>query len=125
MLSATVTSPTLSYSYGFELVQFSQQAGALRRMEAINELLGPPGRVEGLHGLFQRVCAQVTPLRHYGLWGEPCMCLVVAESGSGQPSPGSEREGGPQDSPQAGKHLRAGVGVSRAMRWEPYGAYRE
>lgn len=57
------TSPTLSYSYGLELVQFSQQAGALRRMKAIYKLLGSLGRVERLHGL--RVCAQVTPLHQH------------------------------------------------------------
>lgn len=107
------TSPTLCYGYGLELVQFSQQTGALRRMKAINELLGPPGRVQGLHGLLHRVCAQVTPLHQYGLWGEPCRgcyggCLVVAESGCSQLSAGSQGEGGPQDSPQAGQHLWAG-----------------
>ncbi len=98
-----VTSPTLSYGYGLELVQLSQQTGALRRMKAINKLFGSSGRVEGLHGLLQRVRAQVAPLhqrrRRYG------GCLVAAESGCGQPTPCSQREGGPQDSPQAGQHL--------------------
>ena len=103
------TSPTLGYGYGLEPVQLSQQTGTLRRVKAINKLLGSPGRVEGLHGLLQRVCAQVTPLHQHGerrLRGGPSYrCLVAAESGCGQPSPGSQREGGPQDSPQAGQHL--------------------
>ena len=60
------TSPTLSYGYGLELVQFSQQTGSLRRMESVNKLLGSPGRVEGLHELIQRMCAQVTPLHQHG-----------------------------------------------------------
>lgn len=41
---------------------------------------------------------------------------MVAESGCGKASPGSQREHGPQDSPQAGQHLWDG---SRAMRREP------
>lgn len=104
-------SPTLSYGYGLEPVQLSQQAGALRGVKAINKLLGSPGRVERLHGLLQRVCAQVTPLdqhREGRLCGEAGRyegCVVVAESGSGHPSPGSEGESGPQDSVQAGQHL--------------------
>lgn len=112
------TSLTLSYSYGLEPVQFSQQAGALRRMKTINKLLRSPGRVERLHGLLQRVCAQVAPLHQRGqrgLGGEPCRgchggAMLVVESGSGQPSPGSQREGGPQRSPQAGQHLWDGMG---------------
>ena len=82
-------------------------------MQAINKLLGSPGRVEGLHGLLQRVCAQVTPLHHrreVGLRGEPRRgrsggCLVAVEPGCGQPGAGSQREGGPEHSPQAGQHL--------------------
>lgn len=102
-------SPTLSYGYGLELVQLPQQTGALSRMQAINKLLGSAGRVEGLHGLLQRVCAQVTPLhqrREVGLRGEPRRGrLVAVEPGCGQPGAGSQREGGPQHSPQAGQHL--------------------
>lgn len=120
------TSPTLSYGYGLEPVQLPQQTGAFRRMKAINKLLGSPGRVEWLHGLFQRVCPQVAPLHQHEdrrLWGEPAWgwhggCLVLAESGSGQPCPGSQRESGPQDSPQAGQHLWDG---STAKRREPGG----
>ena len=107
------TSPTLSYGYGLELVQLPQQTGALSRMQAINKLLGSSGRVEGLHGLLQRVCAQVTPLHHRReerLRGEPRRgrsggCLVAVEPGCGQPGAGSQREGGPEHSPQAGQHL--------------------
>lgn len=115
-------SHTLSNSYGLEPVQLSEQTGALRRMKAINKLLGSSGWVEGLHRLLQGVCAQVTPLHHHGergLRGElqrGCLGgrLVGFERGSGQTSPGSEREGRPQDSPQAGQHLWDGEVERRA-----------
>lgn len=98
-------SPTLSYGYGLEPVQLSQQTGALGRVEAIDELLGSAGRVERFHGLLERMRAQVAPL-HQHCGGR----RVAAESACGQPGPGSQREGGSQDSLQAGKHLSGGAG---------------
>lgn len=44
-------------------MQLSQQAGALRRVEAVDELLRSPGRVKGLHGLLEWVRAHVTSVQ--------------------------------------------------------------
>lgn len=97
-----VTPLTLSYGYGLEPVQLSQQTGALGRVEGVNKLLGSAGRVEGLHELVQRVRAELTPLRQPPGDRRSARCLVAAGSGRGHPGPGSQREGGPQDFPQAG-----------------------
>lgn len=45
---------------GLEAVQLPQQAGALRRVQAVDELLGALRGVQGLHGLLQGVRAQPT-----------------------------------------------------------------
>lgn len=95
-------------------MQFPQQASALRRMEAINKLLSPARRIEGLYRLFLRVCAEVTPQNQRGhrkQWGRLTrerhrgFRLVVQESGFERPPTGSQGEDGPQDTPQAGQHL--------------------
>lgn len=67
-------------------MQLPQQAGALGGMEAVDKLLGSPRRVQGLHGLLERMRTQVTPLHHQGIRIEPSSgryggCLVVAEAG--------------------------------------------
>lgn len=99
----SATSPTLGYGYGLEPVQLPQQAGALGRVQAVDELLGSLRRVERLHGLLQRVSAQAAPLLLLLLQrgGQ-----AVAEAASGQPGAGPQGEGGPQDCAQAGQHLR-------------------
>lgn len=94
-------------------MQLPQQAGALGRMEAVDKLLGSPGRVQGLHGLLEWMRPQVTPLHHQGIrigprTGRYDRCLVAAEASRGQPGGGSQGQGGPQDSPQAGQHVWAG-----------------
>lgn len=99
--------PTLGNGYGLEPVQLSQQAGALRRVEAVNELLRSPGRVQGLHRLLEWVRAHVTSVQQPGKRGHSGD-LVADQSGCGKPTPGSSRQGGPQDSPQAGQHLGVG-----------------
>lgn len=103
----------MSNGYGLEPVQLPQQAGALGRMEAVDKLLGSPGRVQGLHGLLERMRAQVTPLHHQGIRIGPSSgrdggYLVVAEASRGRPGGGSQGQGGPQDSPQTGQHVWAG-----------------
>lgn len=94
-------------------MQLPQQASALGRMEAVDKLLGSPGRVQGLHGLLERMRAQVTPLHHQGIRIGPSSgryggYLMAAEASRGQPGGGSQGQGGPQDSPQTGQHVWAG-----------------
>lgn len=94
-------------------MQLPQQAGALGRMEAVDKLLGSPGRVQGLHGLLERMRAQVTPLHHQGIRIGPSSgrdggYLEAAEASRGRPGGGSQGQGGPQDSPQTGQHVWAG-----------------
>lgn len=67
-------------------MQFPQQACALGRVEAVDKLLGSPGRVQGLHGLLEWMRAQVAPLHHQGIRIGPSTgrrggCLVTAEAG--------------------------------------------
>lgn len=71
-------------------MQLSQQARALGRVEAVDELLGSPRRVERLHGLLQRVCTQVAPRHRHSGAGR----AVVTQTGTGQPGAGSQGEGG-------------------------------
>lgn len=67
-------------------MQLPQQAGALGRMEAVDKLLGSPGRVQGLHGLLERMRAEVTSLLQQGIRIGPSTgpyggCLVAAKAG--------------------------------------------
>lgn len=86
-------------------MQLSEQAGALRRMQAVDELLGSSGRIEGLHGLLERVRPQIAPRHQHRQRRElgrrhNARCGVSAEA-----DPGSQGERRPQDAPQAGQHL--------------------